>query len=74
MDSSHRISLLDIGLVIEKLIGNGYLSEYCKREFKTKYNKYIMKKVTTITKLSILYRLKNVPINFTTFSLSPKEH
>ena len=45
MDSNHRISLIEIGLVVEKLIGNGYVSEYSKREFRTRYNKYSLKKV-----------------------------
>ncbi len=37
IDHNYRISLLDIGLVIEKLIGNGYVSQYSKKEFKMKY-------------------------------------
>jgi hypothetical protein len=40
MDANYQITLLDIGLVIEKLIGSGYVSEYSKRDFKTKYLKY----------------------------------
>ena len=34
----------DIGLVIEKLMGSGYVSEYSKREFKAKYYRYLCKK------------------------------
>lgn len=45
MDSNHKITLLDIGLVVEKLIGNGYVSEYSKREFRSRYNKFLSKKV-----------------------------
>lgn len=44
-NSSYQISLLDIGLVVEKLIGHGYVSEYSKREFKAKYLKYLFKSV-----------------------------
>jgi transient receptor potential cation channel subfamily M protein 3 len=36
--------LPDIGLVIEKLMGSGYVSEYSKREFKAKYYRYLCKK------------------------------
>ena len=45
MVSNHQISLLDIGLVIEKLTGNGYVSEYSKKEFKSRYLKYLFKLV-----------------------------
>ena len=45
MDSNHKISLLDIGLVIEKLIGHGYVSEYSKKDFKTRYQNFIFKMV-----------------------------
>jgi hypothetical protein len=48
MDSNYRISLLDIGLVIDKLMGNGYVSEYSKKEFKAKYFKIIYKKVNIL--------------------------
>ena len=44
IDSNHRVTLLDIGLVVEKLVGSGYVSEYSKREFKSKYNKFLHKR------------------------------
>lgn len=44
IDSNHQVTLPDIGLVIEKLMGSGYISEYSKREFKAKYYKYLTKK------------------------------
>ena len=34
MDSGYHITLPDIGLVVEKLMGGGYVSEYSKREFR----------------------------------------
>ncbi|CAF0758756.1 unnamed protein product [Brachionus calyciflorus] len=40
---NHRVTLFDIGLVFEKLMGNGYVSEYSKKEFKSKYSKYLTK-------------------------------
>jgi hypothetical protein len=42
--TNYHILLPDIGLVIEKLMGSGYVSEYSKREFKTKYYRYLCKK------------------------------
>jgi len=30
MDASYKVTLFDIGLVVEKLMGNGYLSDYSK--------------------------------------------
>lgn len=39
MDSNHKITLPNIGLVVEKLIGNGYVSEYSKKEFRQRYNR-----------------------------------
>ena len=48
MDANHKVTLFDIGLVIEKLVGSGYLSEYSKREFKTRFNKFNVKKVIEI--------------------------
>lgn len=46
MDSNYHISLIDIGLVIEKLVGNGYVSEYSKKDFKNKYLKFEYKNVS----------------------------
>lgn len=37
---------MDIGLVVEKLIGSGYVSEYSKKDFKTRYLKYLYKLVS----------------------------
>ena len=48
MDSNHSISLIDIGLVIEKLIGSGYVSEYSKKDFKSKYLRFLYKMVRTV--------------------------
>ncbi len=45
MDANYKVTLCDIGLVIEKLIGNGYLSDYSKRDFRAKYSKLNDKKV-----------------------------
>ena len=47
MDVNYKVTLFDIGLVIEKLIGSGYLSKYATREFKAKYNRFNVKKVST---------------------------
>ena len=41
IDSNYKVSLLEIGLVVEKLIGSGYVSEYSKREFKARYMNYL---------------------------------
>jgi hypothetical protein len=41
MDTNHNISLTDIGLVVEKLMGSGYISEYSTKDFKHKYLKYL---------------------------------
>ena len=42
MEPGYQITLPDIGLVIEKLMGGGYVSQYSKREFrldkKVKFN------------------------------------
>jgi transient receptor potential cation channel subfamily M member 3 len=40
---NYNITLPDIGLVVEKLIGGGYVSEYSKRSFKLKYIKFLEK-------------------------------
>jgi hypothetical protein len=48
MDSNYQISLPDIGLVVEKLMGGGYISEYSKREFKLKYILYLERKVISL--------------------------
>lgn len=58
MDSNHQVSLLDIGLVVEKLIGSGYVSEYSKKEFKTRYVKYLFKMVISFKKLKKLINLQ----------------
>lgn len=39
MDTNHKITLPNIGLVVEKLIGSGYVSEYSKKEFRQRYNR-----------------------------------
>ena len=44
IDTNYQITLPDIGLVTEKLMGSGYVSEYSKREFKAKYYRYLCKK------------------------------
>lgn len=50
IDSNYKISLLDIGLVVEKLVGSGYVSEYSKREFKSRFlNNFNNKNNTMVT-------------------------
>lgn len=56
MDSNHQVTLLDIGLVIEKLIGSGYVSEYSKKEFKTRYVKYLLKTVNPTANRLIAFK------------------
>ena len=48
VDSNYKVTLLDIGMVVEHLIGNGYVSEYSKRGFKAKYQKYLLKRVSSL--------------------------
>ncbi len=48
MDQNYNISLTDIGLVIEKLMGGGYVSEYSKREFKYRYIRELKNRVTCL--------------------------
>ena len=38
----------EIGLVVEKLVGSGYVSEYSKKEFKSKFHEFASKKVCFI--------------------------
>ena len=45
MEVNHTITLVEIGLVIEKLIGSGYISEYSKKDFKQKYLKFLYRSV-----------------------------
>lgn len=43
--SGYRITLIDIGLVIEYLIGGAYRSSYTRKNFRAFYNLYRKHKV-----------------------------
>ncbi|XP_067933259.1 transient receptor potential cation channel subfamily M member 3-like isoform X2 [Watersipora subatra] len=45
-----RVSLLDVGLVLEKLMGGAYRSRYCRRKFKSKYYQATRNKYPSINK------------------------
>jgi hypothetical protein len=66
MDANHNISLTDIGLVVEKLMGSGYISEYSKKDFKHKYVKYLYR-IVTIFVDEFVFKIKKKIQGFVTF-------
>lgn len=46
--SGYRITLIDIGLVIEYLIGGAYRSSYTRKNFRALYNLYRKHKVAQL--------------------------
>jgi hypothetical protein len=57
-DGKAMITLPDVGLVINKLMGSGYLSQYSKREFKIKYTNICNKIVRRQKRLELLQNLE----------------
>lgn len=62
---SHRLSIIDVGLVIENLIGGAYCSTYTRKQFRAAYSR-LQEKV----RMSVFYFLFQKSFSFTVFSLS----
>lgn len=57
--AGYRITLIDIGLVIEYLIGGAYRSSYTRKNFRTLYNLYRKHKVAQLKSILVKLRIIN---------------
>lgn len=59
----YQITLIDIGLVLEVLMGGAYRCKYTRKSFRTLYNNlYGLKRVSTYTSTSFLHLHDNASL------------